>query len=74
MANLLGVKRVGGGGGVNYKFEALFDSHPSSDEVAEAQEKAGFHPAGYGGPFNVHETSTPEGNKKVTFECWHTCD
>ena len=54
MAKLIEVKRVGwrpAGSSSGYnQFRAVFDGKPELGQVAEAQNHAGYHPAGYGGP------------------------
>ena len=34
-------------------FRADFDASPDKSDIAEAQIQAGYHPAGYGGPWDI---------------------
>jgi hypothetical protein len=53
-------------------FEAEFESPPTDYDVTQAQIKAGFDPAGYGGPYDIRKMN-PEGTI-VRFRCASTCD
>ena len=54
-------------GSVYFKVET--DQELSKTQLAELQLKAGYHPGGYGGPYNIGKT--PEG---YTWECFNSCD
>lgn len=71
MAMLLRVERTGHSGN-NLTFQAEFDSVPSTQDIQQAQIKAGYHPCGYGGPFHIANAGC-EG-RKVTFACNDSCD
>ena len=56
------------------KFRAVFETTPTRDEIADAQLKAGFHPCGYGGPWDVVRRYDDDGSCVVTWNCSGSCD
>jgi hypothetical protein len=56
-----------------YHFVATFKEEPNNQDVAIAQNKAGYHPAGYGGPY-IGKTVQDNGKWIVTFHCHDNCD
>jgi hypothetical protein len=52
-----------------YTFEVKTNQELNKDQIRELQLQAGYHPGGYGGPFDI--TKTRDG---YTFCCWNTCD
>lgn len=78
MAKLIEVKRVGwrpAGSSSGYnQFRAVFEGKPEPGQVADAQDQAGYHPAGYGGPYRTGETENEDGTYTVMFECSNSCD
>ncbi len=77
MKNLLSVKKTGQ---IGYSisgrcfFEAIFENEPTAQEVCEAQIKAGYHPSGYDGPWNISQSKTNDGKYLVKFSCSASCD
>ena len=56
-------------------FTVKTDHIMSYEEAVQLQIEAGFHPAGYDGPWNFHQTITKEG-EPYTYK-WHcaaSCD
>lgn len=39
--------------GNKVEFKATFDLHPTDEDIENAQQKAGYHSAGYGGPSGI---------------------
>ncbi len=58
------------------RFTATFTGlePPTHQDIAAAQEQAGFHPCGYGGPSNVSRMLQADGSWRVTWECGASCD
>lgn len=80
MATLIEVKRTGHKPRNRYHGDIVFTARfsggrPTAEEVAAAQLAAGYHPAGYGGPWDVKtaEAVTP-GEWVATFQCADSCD
>lgn len=73
MAKLIEVKKTGKTKN-RVTFKATFEGIPLSNEVTEAQQKAGYHPAGYGGPMSIVSVPIGEGKYETTFECFDSCD
>lgn len=64
----------GGGGADAYNtYEAHFKESPDDATVAAAQEKHGYHPAGYGGPMRITRAQV-DGSWKVTWQSFASCD
>jgi hypothetical protein len=57
--------------GKRIKFKAKFLGIPLMDDASAAQGKAGYHPAGYGGPMDL--TAKPTG-KEGEYEATWTCN
>jgi hypothetical protein len=57
--------------GKRIRFTAKFLGIPLLDDASAAQEKAGYHPAGYGGPMDL--TAKPTG-KDGEYEATWTCN
>jgi len=79
MAKLIGCKCTQQGNSISDRnhFVARFDSPPTDEEVAAAQNGAGYNPAGYGGPWDVKtkEVETSDGKQfETTFTCSSSCD
>lgn len=57
-------------------FRATFMGIPLMQDAAEAQQKAGYHPAGYGGPMDLKAVPSPLGGGKyeATWTCFDNCD
>jgi len=82
--NLLHVERTATDGYRYAKFKAIFElidgSMPTKQEVTAAQLQAGYHPAGYGGPYDiVHVKNSAPRDPAVptcetTFRCSGSCD
>lgn len=54
-------------------FNADFDSAPDKGDIAEAQIQAGYHPAGYGGPWDI--AITQHGNVfSAQWSCSNSCE
>lgn len=56
------------------EFDVFTENSPSATELAEFQEKAGYHPAGYGSPSIITSIKEEDGIWKTTFSCWGSCD
>jgi Na+-transporting NADH:ubiquinone oxidoreductase subunit NqrA len=54
-------------------FEATSRVELSEDQIAELQKQAGYHPAGYGGPIEIHH-SFKRGRHHYVWACWGSCD
>lgn len=69
-------KRGSGGPGADATntYEALFKERPTDDDIANAQLEHGYHPAGYGAPMRVHIKQDPNGEWRVTWQSWASCD
>lgn len=76
MAQLISVRRNGTDGRHYARFSATFSGDPTDAEVMEAQKKAGYHPAGYGGPYRVEKSpgAPGSGHTVVLWECSGSCD
>ena len=71
------VERTGSTGhGVSndIQFSATFDGQPSGDDIAAAQEHAGYSCAGYGSPRKVNTWKSAEDRYTATWFCWASCD
>jgi hypothetical protein len=64
----------GPGNDATNAYEALFKERPNDDDIAIAQREHGYHPDGYGGPMRVRITQEPNGEWRVTWESWASCD
>lgn len=71
MANLINVKVVKRGFSGKNTYVARFDCQPSKDDLADAQIRAGFHPAGYGEPMNV---ALSPSKTMARWESWSCAD
>ncbi len=60
------------------RYEATFPERPSDDDIGVAQQELGFHPGGYGGPFDISRDRRPMGLTgacwMVTWKSFATCD
>jgi hypothetical protein len=77
MANLKEVKKLHStGNSVSSRiyFEATFDGEPTNEEIAQAQIKASYHPAGYGGPMVGERVDMGDGTWRISFACFASCD
>lgn len=55
-------------------FEMITDVEPNETEVAYAQIRLQYHPAGYGGPWSIQREKLPDGTFKTTWCCSGSCD
>lgn len=60
-------------GGHSMRFEALFRTEPTREEIVAAQISKGYHPGGYSGPWRLTTTQTEEGVSAVWY-CSDNCD
>lgn len=67
---LLRVSRMGTDGASYTVFYAQFEqgTEPTNDQLSLAQIKAGYHPAGYGGPWKIHVRKLVSRFRKVTWD------
>lgn len=62
------------GAGVNYvRFEAVFRTEPTREEIAAIQIAKGYHPAGYGGPSRV-KIDELKGHYGAIWYCSDNCE
>lgn len=55
-------------------FEMITDEKPAESDVALAQIRLQYNPAGYGGPWSVQTEKLPDGTFKTTWCCAGSCD
>lgn len=55
-------------------FEIVTDEKPSEDDIAEAQQRLGYHPAGYGGPWNIQSVQEEDGTWHTVWNCSGSSD
>lgn len=67
------ISRYGSGIAGRVLFEGVSDREPTEDEIQQAQIEAGYHPAGYGGPWYVC-FEEEKGEWKVRWTCAGSCD
>jgi hypothetical protein len=54
-------------------FEWIHDNFVNTDQIVEQQIKLGYHPAGYGGPYDIKQEQ--RGDKVIiTWKCSDNCD
>lgn len=62
-------------------FEWVTEFKPNITQIEEEQAQRGYHPTGYGEPFDIETKAlvhTPEyngpNNYRTTWHCWASCD
>jgi hypothetical protein len=78
MAKLIRVKQVSAEKSDHrrVRFQAVFEGEPTTAEISAAQQQAGYHPAGYGGPCDVSTARLGDDAQTVvtTWTCSDNCD
>lgn len=54
-------------------YKAVFSSIPTLTEIVDMQQDLGFHPAGYGTPFDI-EIKQQGQHFHTTWKSWGCCD
>jgi hypothetical protein len=59
--------------GIN-RYRMTTNHIPSLDEIANAQNELGYHPAGYGGPNNIKTRDIGNNTFETVWESFASCD
>ncbi len=73
-AQLLGVALSGTDGFLYANFVAVFRGRPTPKDISDAQIRAGYHPCGYGGPYQTTVTDRGDGTFRARWNSSGTCD
>lgn len=55
-------------------FRMVSNRQPTKDEVFYQQNRLGYSPFGYGGPYYVKSTKQADGSYATVWECAGSCD
>lgn len=60
--------------GSEIKWNLISSEMISKQDIYNFQMKAGYHPAGYGGPFDYKQVKNQDGTFTYTWNCWSSSD